>query len=71
MIRTTARDSLNPDWVARGRVCRNARVDGPKYRTQREQARVFGMDVVTLSKMENGRLDPGPLEAKWREARTD
>ena len=71
MIRTTARDSLNPDWVARGRVCRNARVDGPKYRTQREQATVFGMTPKELCDMENGRLDPGPLEAKWREARTD
>jgi hypothetical protein len=67
MIRTDSPPPENPDWAARGRVCRNARVDGPCYRTQRDQTLVFGMDMVTLSKMENGKLDPSPLEAKWRE----
>ena len=55
----------NPDWARRGRVCRDLRVHGPRYRTQREQAEAFGMDVVALSKMENGGLDPAPLERAW------
>lgn len=67
MIRTTPREDLNPDWAARGKVCRDRRVNGGQYRTQRDQARLFGLRAVELSKMENGRMDPGPLEAKWRE----
>lgn len=59
--------AVNAGWAARGKACRDRRVNGGDYRTQREQAAAFGMHVVALSKMENGKLDPAPLERAWAE----
>lgn len=56
---------VNLEWSHRGRVCRNLRVNGGAYKTQREQAAEFGLTMVELSKMENGKLDPTPLERAW------
>ena len=56
---------VNPDWARRGKVCRDRRVHGTRYRTQGEQAEAFGLALAALSKMENGQLDPAPLERAW------
>lgn len=57
--------TINPDWLERGKHCRNLRVHGNNYLTQRQQAEKFSLDMVALSKMENGILDPEPLERAW------
>lgn len=46
-------------WIAAGRVHRDARV--ARYETQRDAARRLGLDVVALSRMEQGVMDPAPL----------
>jgi hypothetical protein len=54
-----------PEWASRGRVCRDRRVNGTPYRTQRELAAVVGVSMVEVSKMEAGILAPSRLEAWW------
>ena len=52
------------DWIRAGRLLRHSRVNGVEYRTLLEEAHRRGLDVVTLSKMEMGKIKPVfPTEA--------
>lgn len=68
MIVTTPypRDGTNPEWEARGRICRDMRVNFGNYMTMHELGKVAGFSEYDVSKMENGRMDPAPLEKYWR-----
>lgn len=46
------------EWIATGRKMRDARVSS--RRILREEAARRGMDVVTLSRMEMGKIEPIP-----------
>ena len=56
-------DDRTPEWVKQGRAMRDARVHSTPYRSQRDEAKRRGMDVVTLSRMEMGKIRPVPEEA--------
>lgn len=52
-------------WIEEGKRIRELRVRGPEgYRNLIEQARIVGIDFVTLSKMECGLVKPYTLEQK-------
>ncbi len=58
-------EAVNGVWAKRGRACRDRRViDGP-YRTMKQLAALVGIPMVTLSNMENGKIDPTALEQWW------
>lgn len=52
-------DDRTPEWIVAGNAMRDARVNRG-YRTLRDEAKRRGMDVVTLSKMERGVIEPVP-----------
>lgn len=46
------------EWIKRGRVMRDRRVHGVPYRNLCDEAKRRCIDVVTLSRMERGAIEP-------------
>jgi hypothetical protein len=55
-------DDSTPEWIEAGRRMRDARVNAKPYRNLSTEAKRRGMDVVTLSRMERGVIEP--IQAK-------
>ncbi len=45
-------------WIIAGLRLRDKRVNGKPYRSLHEEAKRRGLDTVTLSKMEMGKIEP-------------
>ena len=50
------------EWVEEGQRIRDARVQGGQYRNLLEESKRLGIDVVTLSRMERGEIEPYTLK---------
>jgi hypothetical protein len=48
------------DWIRVGIAMRDRRVNGTPYRSLHEEAKRRGLDTVTLSRMERGKIKPVP-----------
>lgn len=55
---TTEITEQEADWIRRGKAMRDRRVNGTPYRKLHDEAKRRGLDAVTVSQMESGRIEP-------------